>query len=248
MTLHRLVLCAVFSFLAALDVACAQDSLRFSSFDAPNLTPVAERILTQAYGELGISIEVVRANPRRALLDSTSGKTDGELVRIKSVGAAHASLIRVDVPIVVARTYAYALNPELRGKSFDELKHLRVGHVTGARFAVGMARGFAEVWTADTPEQLFEMLRRNRIDLVIAGEGTGRRLMRELDMPEVFPLLPSLQTLSFYHFLHESRAALVPRIEEVLRRQLKDAAREPDQLPAAPETGARKILHKTGWI
>ncbi|MCK7615834.1 hypothetical protein [Roseibium sediminicola] len=203
--------------------------------------------MTRAYDELGIRIEAVQASPRRALLDAASGKTDGELVRIKDVGADHESLIRVDVPIVVARTYAYAVNPGLRGKSFDELKHLRIGHIAGARFAVELAEGFTEIWTAESPEQLFEMLRRDRIDLVIAGEGTGQRLSRELDMPEVFPIEPSLHSVAFYHFLHESHADLVPKIEDVLRRQLKRSSGETYEDRKSREIiPDRNILHKTG--
>lgn len=245
--MHRLVMCAVFSVFAVIHAASAQDRLRFSSFDAPNLTPLAEKILTRAYDELGIRIETVQASPRRALLDAASGKTDGELVRIKDIGSDFESLIRVDVPIVVARTYAYAVKPDLRGKSFEELKPLRIGHVAGARFAVELANGFTEIWTAETPKQLFEMLRRDRIDLVIAGEGTARRLSRELEMPEVFPLGPSLHTVAFYHFLHVRHADLVPKIEEVLLRQLKDAeGQQTEDDPQGATSPDERVLHKTG--
>jgi ABC-type amino acid transport substrate-binding protein len=245
--MRRLTLCALVSLFVLIEAACAQDTLRFSGFDAPNLTPEAERILSRAYEELGIRIETVKLSPRRALLDSASGKTDGELVRVKIVGTAHESLIRVDVPIIEARTYAYASKPELRGKPFGELKHLRIGHVAGARFASELADGFSEVWTAETPEQLFEMLLRDRLDLVIVGEGTGRRVIREREIKEVFHLTPSLRTVSFYHYLHEKHAALVPRIEAVLRRQLEEEreARPDDNVPGeeAPE---KKVLHRIG--
>jgi len=244
---RRLVMCAVFCVFALTNVAPAQETLRLSSFEAPNLTPKALRILTRAYAELDIRVETVMASPRRALLDSSAGRTDGELVRVRNVGAAKKSLVRVDVPIIVARTYAFAVKPELRGKSFNEIKHLRVGHVAGARFAVELARGFTEIWTAETPEQLFEMLRRDRIDLVIAGEGTGQRLSRELDMSEVFVLRPSLRTVAFYHFLHESHVDLVPKIEKVLRRQLQEEAGDmPVEETSEPADGDSVILHKTG--
>lgn len=169
------------------------------------------------------------------------------MVRVKIAGSAHESLIRVDVPIIEARTFAYANKPELHGKSFGELKHLRIGHVSGARFAAELAKGFSEVWTAETPEQLFEMLLRDRLDLVIVGEGTGRRIVRERELKDVFPLTPSLRTVSFYHYLHEKHAALVPRIEAVLRRQLEEAreARPDDDVPgeAVPE---ENVLHRIG--
>jgi ABC-type amino acid transport substrate-binding protein len=245
--MHRLVLCAVISVLFLFDAANAQEKLRFSGFDAPNLTPFAEKILRQAYAELGIGIEVVMSNPHRALLDAASGKTDGELVRVREIETQHESLIRVDVPVVVARTFAYANRLELKGKSFANMKHLRVGHVAGAFFAQELSAGFAEIWAAETPEQLFEMLQRNRIDLVIVGEGTATRVIRELKIDGVFALRPSLQEVAFYHFLHEKHAGLVPRIEAALKRVLLELKeQEPESSDRSPSHRDGTVLHKTG--
>lgn len=246
--MYRLIYCSMLSALLFISTARAQEVLRLSGFEAPNLTPVAEKILAKAYSELGIRIETVISNPQRALLDAASGKTDGELVRVKAVGADHSSLLRVDVPVIVARTFAYANKRQLRGKSFTQLRHLRVGHISGARFASELAEGFAEIWTADTPEQLFEMLRRDRVDLVIAGEGTGWRIIRDKNLEDVFPLGPSLHEVAFYHYLHEKHVDLVPRIEAVLRRML--SVPEGQETDGAEERAPRQddnVLHRTGW-
>ncbi len=218
----RLTVCALLALMLSVAGASAQQQLRFSAFEAPNLTPIARKILVRAYAELGIRIETVVENPQRALLDSASGVTDGELVRVSSVADKYQTLIRVDVPLVVARIFAYTNKQPLRGKALAELKHLRVGHVAGARFASEAAVGFAEIWEADTPEQLFEMLHHDRIDLVIVGEETGRRIIRDAELKGVFPLLPSLREVAFYHLLHERHADLVPRIKAVLRRLMVD--------------------------
>lgn len=61
--MRRLTLCAFISLFVLIDAARAQDTLRFSGFDAPNLTPKAERILSRAYEELGIRIETVISSP-----------------------------------------------------------------------------------------------------------------------------------------------------------------------------------------
>jgi len=244
--MHRLVLCAVVSIWFLFNTANAQDRLKFSGFDAPNLTPAAEKILKRAYAELGIEIETVITSPRRALLEAASGKTDGELVRVREIEAQHDSLIRVDVPIIVARTFAYTNQPDLKGKSIDEVRHLRVGHVAGARFSRDLSKGFSEVWAAETPEQLFEMLLRNRIDLVIVGEATGRRIIRSQKLEGVFPLRPSWQDVAFYHYLHEKHAVLVPKIEEVLKRMLRETGEEEPESSGNPPSGRDgTVLHRS---
>jgi len=244
--MQRLVLCAVVSIWFLFNTAHAQERLQLSGFDAPNLTPAAERILKRAYAELGIGIETVMTSPGRALLEAASGKTDGELVRVREIEALHDSLIRVDVPIIVARTFAYTNQPGLRGKSVDGLKHLRVGHVAGARFSSDLSTGFSEVWAAETPEQLFEMLLRNRLDLVIVGEGTGRRIIRSQKLEGVFALSPSLQEVAFYHYLHEKHAGLVPKIEAVLKRMLRETGEgEPESSGNPPSGQDGTVLHRS---
>ncbi len=148
-------------------------------------------------------------------------------MRIGSVAERHKTLIRVNVPVVVARTVAFARDPSFKGKSMEELKSLRVGHVAGAKFASEASEGFAEVWAADKPEQLFEMLERDRIDLVIVGEETGNRIIGKGGLADVFPLGSSLKEVKFYHLLHERHADLVPKIEAVLKRMMQTS--EPQQ-------------------
>ncbi|TYC65250.1 hypothetical protein FMN63_22795 [Stappia sp. BW2] len=244
--MRRLNVCFILSVFLFMSGARAQEVLRLSGFEAPNLTPAAEKILARAYSELGIRVETVINNPQRALMDAAAGRTDGVLVRVRAIEADHNSLLRVDVPVIVARTFAYANKRELRGKSFKQLRHLRIGHVSGARFAAKLADGFAEIWTAETPEQLFEMLRRDHVDLVIAGEGTGRRVIRDKKLEGVFPLRPSLREVEFYHYLHERHVDLVPRIEAVLRRMLSViAGEEPDGAGDTAPGQDEEVLHKT---
>lgn len=218
MKLIALVLAAF--LMSAHGVAHAQQVLRLSGFEAPNLTPIATHLLSRAYGELGIKVQAVIAHPRRALLHSSSGRTDGELVRVRQVGQEHRSLLRVEVPLVTSRTFAYTNRPELKGKSLDELYLLRAGHVDGARFAAELANRFSEVWTARKPEQLFNMLKYGRVDLVIVSEQTGKQMIEQLDLAGVFALQPTLSEVRYYHYLHERHARLVPEIEAALRKIL----------------------------
>ncbi|MFC6658147.1 hypothetical protein ACFQEX_23105 [Roseibium salinum] len=187
--------------------AHAQQVLRLSAFDAPNLTPMATHILSNAYAQLGIRIEVVEAHPRRALIRSSSGRTDGELVRVRSVGDRFPTLLRVEVPIVTSRTFAYTNKAELRGKLPEELYRLRVGHVDGARYAVKLAEKFSEVWTARTPEQLFDMLQYGRVDIVIVSEQTGEQMIKQSGQAGIFALQPTLSEVRYYHYLHETCAS-----------------------------------------
>lgn len=239
--MHRLLLCLFMCVFSLSDLVHAEQTLRFSGFDAPVLMADAEAVLAPAYAELGIRFEVVKSPGHRALLDAASGKTDGELVRFQHVETLYDSLVRVKVPIVMVRTFAYTNKPELLGKQFSELKHLRIGYVIAVRFTQKLAEGFAETWEAETPEQLFEMLQRDRVDLVMVSDVEGNRAISQMELSNVFPLASSQRDVPFFHFLHIKHADLVPQIETVLRRRGSggDTGDRPDKdtnllLPASP--------------
>jgi ABC-type amino acid transport substrate-binding protein len=197
--------------------AFAGDTLRLSAFDAPGLTPVALKTLAKAYSRLGIAIETVVTEPSRALVNSSSGTTDGEVVRIALVDDRYPSLVRVNVPLLSVTTYGYTNKPELLDKSVDMLKAFRAGHVRGAVFGELAARDSVEIWSADEPEQLFEMLKQDRIDVVYVREIRAEEMIARFGLEDVLPIPASFKEYPFYHYLHERHLELVPRVEKALR-------------------------------
>ncbi|TYC52281.1 hypothetical protein FMN50_18185 [Rhodobacterales bacterium] len=212
----RIIVCALLTLVILVPSAFAQTVLQLTSFREPTLNPIAEEVLRQAYERLGIRIELIEEGAQRALLDAAGGLADGVLVRLAETSQQIPSLLRVDVPIVVSRALAFTNKPELRGRSASELHFLKVGYLSGARYAIEASKGFSEVWTTDTPEQLLEMLKAGRVDIMILGEETGRRIMRDQPKTHVFPLYPPIREVRFYHFLHCRNAALVPKLEGIL--------------------------------
>jgi len=202
--------------------AGAEGTLRLSAFDAPGLTPVALAILEEAYARLGIRVEILKTKPSRALVNSRSGITDGEVVRIGLVGDQYPSLVRVDVPLLSVSTFGYTNRPELKDNSVAELKSFRAGHVRGAVFGEQAAKGSAEVWSAEEPEQLFRMLKQGRIDVVYVREIRAEEMIERFDLDNVFPIPASFREYPFYHYLHERHRELMPRVEEVLRDMLSE--------------------------
>lgn len=203
--------------------AQAQQKLVFAAFDDPHVTPAAVDILKRAYALLDIEIETVFLNPRRALLDSSSGKTDGEVIRIRQIGDSYDTLIRVDVPLFDAPVLAYASNPGFRKQTFDGLKAtggVRVGFVAGHIYAKNLSEGFAEVWIAEDPKQLMDMLKHDRIDLAIISEDVGNRAVEAQAFRKAFTLASPAGLISAYHYLHIRHAELVPRVEDALRATL----------------------------
>jgi polar amino acid transport system substrate-binding protein len=194
--------------------------LLLSGFKAPGMIDVALKRLRAAYKTLGIEIAVNVTTPSRALVDSASGRTDGEVVRADVIEELYPSLLRVEVPLFTVSTYAYGTSPDLADKPLEDLKSLRAGYVRGAVFAEQTTRDYAETWQAETLEQLFAMLVQDRLDLVIAIEKPAKAMIEKSDLTgKVFAVSSSRRDYDFFHYLHEKNADLVSRIEEVLKRQ-----------------------------
>lgn len=221
--MSRLAACLfVFLPISWASAVLADTTFVLSGFEAPGLTPVAQEILEKAYAELGLHVEVVLTEPSRALVNSTSGVTDGEVVRIGLVGDRYPSLVRVNVPLLSIATFGYSNRPDVKTMSEHDLKALRAGHVRGAVFGEIAARGFAEIWSADEPEQLFEMLKQNRLDLVFVREKRAREMIARFQMDDVYPIPFSRRDYPFFHYLHKRHQGLVPLVEKALRKVLSE--------------------------
>ena len=78
----------------------AQQSLLFSGAKDP-ITDISRQVLLEAYQRMGIEIQTQQFPSVRSLVTANSGKTDGELGRIKGIEADYPNLLRV--PVVINR-------------------------------------------------------------------------------------------------------------------------------------------------
>jgi len=153
--------------------------------------------------------------------------TDGEVIRIAEIGDRYPALVRVDVPLISIATCGYTNRPELRDRPLEDLRPLRAGYVRGAVFAENAAKAFAETWSADNTEQLFGMLKQNRLDVVFVARTRGDDMIAKLGLADVYPIPASYREYPFYHYLNERHRDLVPRIEEVLRERYLEEKETP---------------------
>ena len=66
-------------------------------------------------------------------------------------------------------------------------------------------------------KQPFRMVERGRMDLVIANRFTGEKIIVDLELKKVVPLLPPVQVDPLYHYLHRKHADLVARVTSALK-------------------------------
>jgi polar amino acid transport system substrate-binding protein len=193
-----------------------QDTLVISTIENSPLTEIVEIIMTQAYDRLGIPIEIYPTSGNRSLVVSSSGKVDGELVRIGAVKEHYPTLVQVPVPNMELKGVVYVRAAEKDQIVTGNLAKLRVGYLEGIVQAEQFTQGFENLWAGQSEIELFRLLAAGRLEAVVSDQIDGALAIAELGLTNVVPLGRPFQVEPMFHYLHEKHAALAPQLAAVL--------------------------------
>ncbi len=183
---------------------------------------VFSKILKEIYKRAEIPLEFVTLPTERSLAQSTRGLIDGELVRIYKTGEQNPTLIRVPTPYTFFESRAFSssqdIQKDIHQNGLSALQDYRIGVIRGMKYADTDLKDFKNLEFVDSPEQLFKMLVRDRIDVVMSTRVTGLTLIKEHNLQSVHLLEPVFQTHDLYHYLHEKNKRYVPILDETIRK------------------------------
>ena len=180
---------------------------------------VGEGVLREAYRRIGITIEVQRLAGDVALGRSAAGEVDGDILRVDGISESFPDLVQVPIPVTYIEVAVYARDSVIRALDWRDLEGLRVATVRGL-MALERSVGDLRVRLVDTFAELYPLLGSGQVDAIVApvdqtelamARGTRRLVRGDL-----------LGTFLLYHYLNRRHAALVPRIEPVLKSMLLD--------------------------
>lgn len=217
---------SVILFFIFCSISDAQEPLKFAGIVNTPDQVVGAEILKAGYERLGIPIEIIEMPGKRALMESSRGKIDGEVHRIFRIGDDYPALIRVPTPINYIEPTAFAKNLKLTVGGCSDLKTHRVGIVRGVKHAEECVQKMENVQVVNSSKLLMQILHRDRVDVVITARVNGLHQLKELNLEGIHALAPPLGRKPVYHYLHEKHAALVPKIDGVFKEMLKDGTLE----------------------
>lgn len=195
----------------------------FSSIENIESVVVAENIVAEAYRRIGVRAEFRRMSGSRAALESSSGRTAGEVIRIESFSDLYPTLQRIETPIMSILSYAYVLDPELVDIDSETLSTLKVGVLRGLKFSDDITDGVEEVIRVTDQEILVNMLLKKRLDLVILTEVTAQKMLRKLDSRNlIIRHTKPIYILNLHHFVHERFRHLAPKINNSINDMKED--------------------------
>jgi polar amino acid transport system substrate-binding protein len=179
-----------------------------------------ESALGKAYGQLGIQIEYVDMPGERAIVESNSGRADGETARVAGMEISYPALRFIDVPLYINTNsiFVYGTNNAVP-ESLNQLsQRKRVGIITGWKASEEATAGWKNVVRVNSYGAALKMLQLGRLDAFLGrGEDTLRALEKEKMSLSEFPNKIVLR-FPLFHYLNEKHDDLIPAITRELRK------------------------------
>lgn len=203
----------------------AKEIIIATAFGAPFHTPAGDgrldRLLSEAFRDIGEQVRVVEAPAERGLLNANSGLDDGDGPRVAGLEAIYPNLVMVPERVMRMAFVGFTRRPAL-----TEL----VGWASLAPYDVGIVRGWKilerniearNLVSVRTPAILFGLLGRDRVDVVVFARRFGWMVARRAGLDDVREV-GTFAEKDMYLYLHRRHAALVEPLARGLRAMKED--------------------------
>lgn len=173
-------------------------------------------IVKKAFRRAGHGLELIKLPAERGLKNANEGIDDGDLIRIAGIEKAYPNLVRVPEKVYVMEFVAFAKDARVVIKDWRGLRPYSVAFTKGWKIIESNVPEGTIVTLAHDANQLFELLQKDRADVVIYSRIMGLDLIKKLGMHGVRDLAPPLARRDMFIYLHRKHDSLAPRIAKAL--------------------------------
>lgn len=194
-------------------------TLHFVSIEHLVEQEIGTIVLPQIYQKLGINITITPLPGLRAEHQASTGKVDGEVMRIYTYGNENPNLIRIPTPYFQLETMVFTrTNRGIQIKSKTELANYSVAKIRGVKHTNNITVGLQNVTDVDSTTALIKLVNHGLVDVALTNTIDGMREINTLKLEAiVVPGTHALATLDLYHYLHQDHKYLVEKVDNVFR-------------------------------
>jgi polar amino acid transport system substrate-binding protein len=181
---------------------------------------VGRVILPQVYKKMGKEITITPLPGVRAQVMATSGKKDGEIMRIWTYGENDSTVIRVPTPYYSLETMCFVKKGSgITVNSKEDLSKYRVAKVRGVKHTDNITKGMpaSQVYTLNSTGQSMRFVMRGRADIALTNTKDGLMIIQKFGFTDLEPLAKPLAVLNLFNYIHESKADIVPEVDATLK-------------------------------
>ena len=213
----------LFTFITVAVVSHGK-TLTISTIENEPVSDICGLIMASVYKKAGHQIKIKSLSARRALSLSSTGKTDGELFRVKAVAEQYPELIRLSVPIYQIKPSVFTKNKQVKVNGWESLRSYSIGILRGVRYAEAATEKMNR-HLSNSLDSMFKMLDADRFDIIVTSKLSGLITLRQINMTDRINILePPVIQIPLYHFLHKKNQKLVPQLEKALKTMKGDGS------------------------
>ncbi|WDE09968.1 substrate-binding periplasmic protein [Thalassomonas haliotis] len=219
--MNKLLYLLGFTLVFAVSAQAASIAARyeFASIEYLSEQELGRIVLPQIYKNLGIDITIIPLPANRAQHVATSGNKDGEIMRIWTYGDENSTTIRVPTPYYYLETMPFVLKKtHITIAKTQDLKNYKLVKVRGVKHTNNITAGLDQVYEVNSSEAMFKLLRSGRVDVALTNTLDGNLVLKRLGYTNIIAMDNPLAVLPLYHYIHEKHRALVPAINQEIKR------------------------------
>ena len=191
----------------------------------------AKLLYTEAFGRLGYGFELYVFPSERGLLESNSGRMDGDAGRIRfdfALAAAYPNLVWVTEEVASVSIGAYTADDAIHLSSWKDFtsRNLVIGYLRGLKIAEKRLFDHVDAkYLFDVADirQGLRMIRRGRIDVMVAVQASVESVLSEAEFKDSGIVLAGiLEVVSVFPYLHKKHLELAPQLAIILKAMKKD--------------------------
>lgn len=179
-------------------------------------------VITEAFRRIDYRIKIVDLPAERSLINANNGITDGDFVRVSGLKRLYPNLIRVPEKIVDFEFVAFSRNARISTNNWDGLRPYDVAIVRGWKLLEENIIGARSLTLTDNQDQLFNLLKKGRADVVVYSGFEGAALLDSMEIKDAVALAPPLAVRAMYLYLNRRHRNLVVPLVNVLREMKAD--------------------------
>jgi hypothetical protein len=193
-------------------------TMHFSSIELLVEQDIGRIIIPAMYQRLGIEVIVIPLPANRAQQEAVLGDTDGEIMRIWSYGIDNPDMIRVPTAYYYLQTGAFIVkNSDVLIRNKTDLAQYRLARVRGVKHTNSITAGLPFVNDMSNTQQMMRYLSAGMVDVALTNIIDGQKVIKNSDYKNIILMTPPLATYKLYHYLNKKHAALVSKIDLMIR-------------------------------
>lgn len=176
-----------------------------------------------AFQRAGVKAVVREVSPERSAVLANEGATDGDVGRSSGLDKTYPNLVQVPEPIFLYAPTAFSYQRFDVAAGWDSLRGHTVCIRRGLRQTEQRTRELQRQILADEATML-RMLAAGGCDVAIIERNNGLARAAMQAEPPLLRLLPPMEVMPLYIYLHKRHAALVPKLSAALRQMRADGS------------------------